>query len=313
MGTFRRRIRILSASAFQGRFASEAACVDHLMRTRWPEGFVCPACGGHTHSYVQTRRLFQCCGCRRQTSLTAGTIFHGSRVALTKWFWAIYLLAQDKKGCSALLLSKQLDVCYPTAWLMSHKIRQAMAGAALPTVLQGVIELDDAYLGGARPAEPGKEGRAACGKTPILVAVEARTPTTVGRAALAAVRNFRKPSVRHFVERHVSPGSHVKTDWMGGFAQLPALGYPHERQVQGRGKQAEGKLPLVHRIISNLKRFLLGRHHAIQGKHAPRYLGEFAFRLNHRQHETTLFERLVSTCAHAQVITYPALCRAERR
>jgi hypothetical protein len=313
MATFQRRIHVLPVSVFQTRFGTESACLAYLKRARWPEGFACPACGQGCYSFIQTRRLFQCCACRRQTSLTAGTIFHGSRVPLTKWFWAIYLLAQDKKGCSALWLSKQLDVCYPTAWLMSHKIRQAMAGAAFPAVLHGVIELDDAYLGGARPAEPGKQGRAAPGKTPILVAVEARSPTAVGRAALAAVRNFRKPTVRRFVQRHLAAGCQVKTDWMGGFAQLPSLGYQHDRQVQGRGTAAQGKLPLVHRIISNLKRFLLGRHHAIEGKHAPRYLGEFAFRLNHRHQEATLFERLLPICATSQVITYPALCRAEPR
>lgn len=305
-----RRVHILTAAQFQARFGCEQACCEHLARVRWPTGFVCPHCGGQRHSFICTRRLYQCCTCRKQTSLTAGTIFHKSRKPLTLWFWAIYLLAQDKKGCPAILLMKQLDVSYPTAWLMAQKIRQAMAGDALP-VLNGCIELDDAYLGGTRPAEPGRHGRAAAGKTPVLVAVEARTPMAVGRAALLPVRNFRKPTVQRFVAACVAAGSQVKTDWMGGFAQLARLGYVHERRVQGRKRDAAATLPLVHRIISNLKRFLLGRHHAIAGKHAPRYLGEFRFRLNHRHEEAHLCELLIERCAKAQVITYPDLCRAE--
>lgn len=141
------RVHILTPAQFQTRFASENACCEHLVRVRWPNGFVCPHCGGREHSFIRTRRLYQCSFCRRQTSLTAGTIFHKSRRPLRLWFWAIYLLAQDKKGCPALLLMKQLDVSYPTAWLMAHKIRQAMASDSLP-MLDGRIELDDAYLGG---------------------------------------------------------------------------------------------------------------------------------------------------------------------
>ena len=233
------------------------------------------------------------------------------RSTLARWFWAIYLLAQDKKGCSAMLLSKLLDVCYPTAWLMAHKIRHAMAGEALTEPLQGLIELDDAYLGGHRPGEPGRQGRAAAGKTPILVAVEARSPTRAGRAMLCPVRNFRKPAIRRFVECWLTPNCAVRTDWMGGFAQLGQLGFEHERIVQGKGKQAAGKLVLAHRIVSNLKRFLLGRHHAIDGKHSVRYLGEFAWRLNRRDREATLFAQLIQTCVRTQTIAYPDLCRAE--
>ena len=175
----------------------------------------------------------------------------------------------------------------------------------------GRIEPDDACLGGSRPGQPGRQGRAAPGKTPVLVAVEARSPTTVGRATLVPVRNFRKPAVKRFVRACIAPGSRVKTDWMGGFAQLGSLGYAHDRIMQGRARGAAARLPLVHRIISNLKRFLLGRHHAIAGKHAARCLGEFRFRLNHRHEEERLCEKLITLCTNAQVNTYPDLCRAE--
>jgi predicted RNA-binding Zn-ribbon protein involved in translation (DUF1610 family) len=116
----------LNLLVFQKRFRTERACAKALERMRWPEGFVCPKCG-HRHGYRIARgRLMACAGCRYQVSLTAGTIFHKTRTPLVTWFWALYLVSQDKGGGSALRLSKQLGLHYKTAWLMLHKIRQAM-------------------------------------------------------------------------------------------------------------------------------------------------------------------------------------------
>lgn len=308
----RRRIQILSVPRFRKRFGTVEQCADHLARTRWPKGFVCPRCAGRTVSYLSRRRLWQCSTCRYQVSLTAGTIFHKSRIPLDKWFWAIYRLAHDKKGCSALLLSKEIDVCYPTAWLMAHKIRNAMAGQALEDLLQGVVELDDAYLGGVRRGRPGHHGRGADGKTPMLVAVEARPDGRPGRVALSAVKTLRKPRVTRFVTGAVAAGARVRSDKLGGFRHLSSLGYDHEQVKVGEHSRIATKVfPRVHLLISNLKRFLLGRHHAIAGKHAPRYLGEFAYRFNHRWNEAGLFRSLVKTCVQSQVVTYPQLCAAE--
>lgn len=311
MSTYVPRVRILTVSGFQGRFGTPEQCAAHLAKVRWPHGFVCPHCGGARACDLKRRCVFQCNDCRRQTSLTAGTIFQRSRVPLHKWFWAVYRLAQDKKGCSALLLSKELDVCYPTAWLMAHKIRHAMSRHNQPFALQGLVELDDAYLGGARPGHPGHQGRAADGKTPVLAAVEVRPDGKPGRAALLPVRNFRKPSVTAFVQACLQPGCTVKTDAMGGFSHLSQLGHEHRCTPIGADKsQASKRLPTVHMLISNLKRFVLGRHHAIAGKHAERYVGEFNYRFNRRREESSLFATLIQACARTQVITYPELCHA---
>ena len=311
MSTYVSRVRILSVSQFQARFGAEEQCAAHLTKVRWPNGFVCPHCGSSRACELQGRGVFQCKECRRQTSLTAGTIFQRSRVSLHKWFWAVYRLAQDKKGCSALLLSKELDVSYPTAWLMAHKIRHAMSRHNQPFALQGLIELDDANLGGVRPGHPGHQGRASDGKTPILAAVEVLDNGKPGRAALMAVRNFRKPSVAAFAQACLQPGCTVKTDAMGGFHALTPLGHSHHRLTIGEDKsQASHLLPTVHMLISNLKRFLLGRHHAIGGKHAQRYLGEFNYRFNCRRQEASLFTTLIQTCITTQVITYSELCHA---
>jgi transposase-like protein len=313
MAHVRPRVRILSVTEFRERFGSAEQCEAHLARARWPEGFYCFHCQGSRGSHLQRRGVYQCLDCRRQTSLTAGTIFHGSRVSLDRWYWAIYRLAQDKKGCSAMLLSKEIDVSYPTAWLMAHKIRQAMNKNNQPFMLQGVVELDDACLGGMRQGISGRPREGDPKLTPLLAAVEVLPDGKPGRAALRPVRSFRMPWINEFVGHCLSPRCVIHTDEMKSFRDLSRLGHIHEVHLRGAyPKRARKRLPKVHMLISNLKRFVLGRHHAIRGKHAERYLGEFNFRFNHRHEEATLFETLVQVCAEAQAMTYAKLTTAVR-
>ena len=103
---------------FRTRFATEDACRDYLFQERFPEGFVCPKCGCREHYYLKTRRSCQCKRCRRQTSVTAGTVMHRTHLPLTVWFWAIYLCATDKRGISAKGLARQLEISYESAWYL---------------------------------------------------------------------------------------------------------------------------------------------------------------------------------------------------
>lgn len=311
MARFQRRIHILSIPAFQERFGTHEQCAAWLVTARWPSGFLCPGCGRRRSVFITTRLLYQCTACRRQSSLTAGTLFHKSRVPLHKWFWAIYRLAQDKKGCSALLISKEIDVSYPTAWLMAHKIRQAMLANSSQRLLQQVVELDDTYLGGCRS---GRRGRGASGKTPLLVAVEALPDGRMGQAAIEPVRQFRQHRVNAFAQARISRDCTVCSDRYVSLAGLANMGYRHRTEKAGSNSDRGVHLfPRVHLVISNLKRFILGRHHAIAAKHAVRYVGEFLYRFNHRWKEGDLFERLAKQCAATASITYPKLIAAELR
>ena len=126
--------------------SSEEACQEYLAACRWPDGFKCPRCGNQ-RAYVMTR-LWQCAGCRHQVSLTSGTILHNTRVSLVLWFWAAYLMTTDKRGISALLLQRQLELRrYETAWMMLHKLRRAMVNVAREP-LRGEVEIDEAWIGG---------------------------------------------------------------------------------------------------------------------------------------------------------------------
>lgn len=166
----------LSMAGFFERYGTEAQCEAALEQARWPDGFRCPHCGGAAHCVLRggTRRLFQCNGCRHQSSLTAGTVLQGTKLGLRIWFLAIYLISQAKTGLSALALKRHLGVSYPTAWLIHHKLMQAMAEREEHYVLEGQVQVDDAYLGGERSG--GTVGRRSENKVPFVAAVCVRLP-----------------------------------------------------------------------------------------------------------------------------------------
>ena len=143
----------LSLPSFQRLYGTEEQCEAALEKARWPDGFRCPRCNGHEHGLVYGRRLkrYQCRSCGHQATLTAGTIMLATKLPLTTWFLAFYLIGQAKTGISSLELSRHLGVKYDTAWLLHNKILRAMADREEAYLLRGKIQMDDAYLGGERP------------------------------------------------------------------------------------------------------------------------------------------------------------------
>ena len=157
----------LSLTQFLLDYGSEAQCEQALFAARWPDGLNCPRCGGARFCRLSTRRAtFQCNHCKRQLSLLAGTVFQATKLPLTIWFLAIYFLSQTKSGISALELGRKLGVNDNTAWLLKHKLMQAMRERDQRYRLAGTVQLDDAYLGGEYPG--GKRGRGSQNKTPML-------------------------------------------------------------------------------------------------------------------------------------------------
>ncbi|MDY6862037.1 MAG: IS1595 family transposase [Thermodesulfobacteriota bacterium] len=199
-----RRIKTITIIDFQKQFSTDEQCYQHLLEKRWPEGFVCPKCQGKEHYYQKSRRLYHCRACGYQASLTAGTVFHNTNLPLWKWFWAIYRLSQDKKGLSAMQLMKEVNISYPSAWLMLHKLRETMRKRDKRYRLEGILEFDDAYVGGD---QEGKRGRGAEGKTPIAVAVEEHIneegATKPGYAAMEILKNVSCKEISQFAEEHI--------------------------------------------------------------------------------------------------------------
>ena len=179
----------LSERQFRADYGTEEQCRAALLAWRWPKGFVCPRCGGVRCCDIKTRRLIQCTACRHQVSLTAGTIFHATKLPLVVWFQAIYLVTQTKKGISSLELGRRLGVTQTTAWKVQQKLAQVMLDREASKPVGGPdkrVEMDDAYLGGARRG--GKRGRGAAGKTPFVVVVETTIEGHPLRLKLNAVK-----------------------------------------------------------------------------------------------------------------------------
>ena len=184
------RVRGLSDAAFREAFGTEEQCRAVLARLRWRDGFVCPSSGHGGHCVPARRRVYQCNRCKKQTSLTAGTIFHATKLPLTIWFAAIHLIVTAKNGISSVELSRRLGVKQPTAWTMKQKIMAVMTRREAETPVSGRVEMDDAYLGGMRSG--GKRGRGAAGKTPFIAAVLTSPEGRPHKVKLTPVKGFRK-------------------------------------------------------------------------------------------------------------------------
>jgi transposase-like protein len=286
---------------FEERFASEAACRDYLFQVRWPEGFRCPRCGGG-QAWETKRNLYRCCRCDAQVSLTAGTIFQDTHQPLRVWFRALWHATSQKHGVSALGLQRVLGLgSYRTAWTWLHKLRRAMVRPGRDR-LWGIVEVDETYVGGEKP---GKRGRGAAGKTLVLVAVEDKGEEGIGRIRLHRVADASAHSLTPAVQAMVTPASTVRTDGWSGYTAIHSVGYTHT-VVREAAEPGENPLPLVHRVASLLKRWLLGTHQgAVRASHLDYYLDEYTFRFNRRTSRSRgkLFYRLVQQAVAIAPVT----------
>jgi transposase-like protein len=275
------------------RFSTEAACRQYLEQLRWPDGFVCPRCGG-TKSWAAQRARHICAACRYQATVTAGTLFHDRHLTLPLLFRAFWQVTSQKYGASALGVQRVLGLGnYETAWSWLHKLRRAMVRPGRDR-LSGRIEVDETYVGGM--AE-GKRGRGAERKALVVIAAQEDGPG-IGRIRLARVPDAGAASLVGFVQQSVAPGSTVHTDGWRAYARLEEVGYRHEFScLHDQGPEAATKLlPRVHRVAALLKRWLLGTHQgAVEAAHLDYYLDEFTFRFNRRTSASRgkLFYRLV--------------------
>ena len=202
--------RGMSLGDFMAGYGTQEQCEQALFKWRWPRGFVCPGCGGTMYCALKSRRLFQCNGCRRQTSVTAGTVLAGSKLPLTTWFLAMYLVTQAKNGVSSLDLGRKLGVSQNSAWLLKQKLMQTMLERESRRRLSGLIQLDDAYWGGRRRGH--KRGRGAPGKTPFVAAVQTDEEGHPLRMSLNRVRGFRSKEIARRSRARLAEGSAVRSD-----------------------------------------------------------------------------------------------------
>ncbi len=293
----------ISFFEFQERFQTEDDCFRYLKKLRWPEGFVCPKCGHAEAYFMRKRKVFQCKNCRHQTSLTVNTIFHRTHVPLKKWFWTIFLVGTDKRGCSAKRLEKLIGVHYATAWLMIHKIRRAMENRDSLYKLSKFIEMDDSYFGSSTS---GKRGRGAANKSTVVVAVENRG-TGPGFAKMEVVNSMHSKHIKDFALRAIEEEQTIHTDDYPSYNVLD-MAFHHLGETV-KPPEAMKKLPWGHSLNGNAKSFIRGTYHGVSHKHLQSYLGEFCYRFNRRFNELKIADRLLTACLSTPVVTYAELTR----
>ena len=289
---------------FDNWFPSDKECVSYLSKLRWPSGFVCPKCK-ETKRWPTSRNQMRCSSCQKQTSITAGTIFEGTRKPLRVWFQAMWYVTSQKFGGNALGLKRVLGLgSYQTAWSWLHKMRRAMVRPDRQQLL-GKVEVDEAYLGGE---EEGVSGRYTEKKALVVIAVEIHDPKGFGRIRIRQVPNASGENLIGFIRDEIQPGSVILTDGWKGYSRLEKSEYIRETVILSASElPAHANMPGVHRVASLLKRWLLGTHQgAVSNKHLDYYLDEFTFRFNRRSSNARglLFYRLLQQSVVTNPIYY---------
>jgi len=287
-----------SMQEFMDRFLTEESCREYISTVRWSGKFKCPDCAC-TKLWKLGRGVRKCVKCHRDISVTEGTVFEGTHLPLRLWFQAMWCMVSQKNGVSALGLSHALGIKREkTGWELLQKIRTAMVRSGRNR-LSGTVEVDEVFLGGVKP---GRRGRGALGKVLVLVAVEDKGLAGLGRIRMTIISGASAPVLRKAIELLVEPGSTIRTDEWPSYPPITQRGYKHiaiKKQPTGPG---DDPTPLVHRIASLMKRWLLGTHHGrVNEEHLTSYLDEFVFRFNRRKSHSRgkLFYRLMQGMVHA--------------
>ena len=295
---------------FQKLYGTEAQCEDALAQMRWPHGFRCPRCEGAAHGLVYGHRLrrYQCRQCGHQATVTTGTIMEATKLLLTIWFSAFYLIGQAKISISSLQLSRKLGVAYHTAWMLHSKIGRAMSERDDCYVLQGEVQMDDAYFGGERPG--GKAGRGSENKVPIVAAISLNAAGYPIHATISPVTGFTSEALVGWARQHLSSSCSVLSDGLACFRSVVAAGCSHTAVVTGgRHPNDLPQFRWINILMGNLKPSFSGTFHVFNfDKYSKHYLGGFCFLSSRRFKMAAMMERI----ANAVCVCNPCPERALR-
>jgi hypothetical protein len=292
-----------SLTEFEQRFGDEDTCAEYLAAARWPDGFVCPCCGDSKAWRLESKPwTYECAGCGRQTSVTAGTILHHSKLPLTTWFWAAYVMATQPNGISALQLQRELRLgSYKTAWLLCAKLRQCMVAPGRAP-LSGLVEFDKTEMICRSKNDPVTcdVGRNHHGKMLVVGAVEVQG-LRLGRIRLSALPDDSAASLHAFLAASVAPSATAPASGEAGYSGGPGINDdPH---VMG-ATAADKARPRVHGVFSDLKVWALSVYHGMRRKHLQSYLEEFVYRFNRRRDRQAAFPTLLGLAAAHRPVTY---------
>ena len=284
------------------QFSSDEQCLRALEGLRWPNGVTCVRCGDESVFELPVKHKFKCRSCKHQFTVTSGTIMHDSHLPLRKWFFAIYLMCESKKGMSALQIQRTIDVAYRTAWYLCHRIREAMGNDkfAGPT-LCGVVEVDETLVGGKRRGV-GRGSRK--GKTWVAGAIQRD-----GQVRLERIPNIRKKTLHGFIKRHVRDETEaIYTDELRSYIGIEDDDTRHETVNHSIEEWVVGDVHTnsIESVWSLFKRSIVGAFHKVSAKHLDRYLEELEWRFNNRDN-SHIFRDTLKRIVNTDPLTYQEL------
>lgn len=291
-------------------FPDEATARTYLERRRWPGGPRCPVCGLGERITARKDGYYRCNQCKEDFTVRTGTIFERSHVPLHKWLYAMYLLVTARKGVSSLQLSKQIGITQKSAWFVLHRLREA-CGDEL-TKLQGIVEIDETYVGGIEvnkhESKKLKAGRGTVGKTPVL---GMRERGEGGKTVAMPLASTDAQTIQDAIVQRVEVGSMLHTDEAGVYRGLGGLFFNHETVNHSEGEYVCDNVTTngIESVFAVLKRGMIGVYHHASEKHLARYVDEFAFRLNDGDVKRHTLDRLDSLidAAEGKRLTYKRL------
>jgi transposase-like protein len=289
-------------------FSNEDAARELLESLRWPNGPACPHCGGDapykltpkaTSKAPGRKGLWKCRACRKQFTVTVGTIFEHSHLPISKWLLAIHLLSASKKGMSAHQLHRMLGVTYRASWFMAHRLREAMSSE--PMQLTGIVEADETYVGGPRRRRVGRPGPNDPVKTPVMALVERG-----GRVRAFPIERVTGENIQRIMRREVSLDAHVMTDELHAYDGCSMGFRQHSTIKHSDGSYVRGEISTntVEGFFGLLKRGIIGSFHHVSKGHLGRYVNEFAFRYNGRKMSDADRAAMIVTGAEGKRLTY---------
>lgn len=292
------------------QFRSEDKCREYLEDLRWPDGVECPRCAERSVSRIEKRNQYECSSCRYQFSVTAGTVFHDSHLPLWKWFLAIYLIGESKKGISAKQLQRTLGVSYKTAWYLGHRVRSAMEDDS-PVPLEGIVEVDETWVGGVhRKTRQDPSGRSR--KKLVLGAVQRDGEVRLvmrggeGRETKGSYKGFVKDVVGDEAE-------YIFTDSDSSWGEMTDWNTKHRKVDHSADEWVRGIVHTntIESVWSLFKRSVVGTYHQLSAKHLPAYLDEMAFRFNNRDN-AYLFRDTLLRMIEGETLPYRELVDGEQ-
>jgi transposase-like protein len=292
------------------QFATDDQCLDYLERMRWPNGLACVHCGemGRVSRIVrqaksknQRNRIYQCLACGKQFSATSGTIFNDTHLPLTKWFLAIAMICEAKKGMSAKQLERHLGVNYRTAWHLCHRIREAMQDGG--DLLTGIVETDETYLTPKKPRK-GKPYVKKEKRDVVLGMIERG-----GRLRLVPISDAKREIIEPMIVKHIDPNAVLQTDAHPTYEIIATRRPGEHRVINHNSSYAWGEVHTntIENAFSLLKRGIYGTFHKVSIKHLARYCNEFSYRFNRREEQLQMFGMTVKNLVRGEVLSYKKL------